>query len=63
MHSFGLNDDIYCHLSASLCAGFLAVTAGSPFDVIKSRCMGEHVGSMQNRQGGEATVNALRCLF
>ncbi|KAI3433585.1 hypothetical protein D9Q98_003396 [Chlorella vulgaris] len=39
MHSFGLNDDIYCHLSASLCAGFLAVTAGSPFDVIKSRCM------------------------
>lgn len=40
MASFGFHDNVYCHLSASLCAGFLAVAAGSPFDVIKSRAMG-----------------------
>ncbi|EFN59406.1 hypothetical protein CHLNCDRAFT_48478 [Chlorella variabilis] len=39
MASFGFHDNVYCHLSASLCAGFLAVAAGSPFDVIKSRAM------------------------
>ena len=27
MHSFGFHDNVYCHLSASLCAGFIAVSA------------------------------------
>lgn len=40
MRSFGFHDNVYCHLAASLCAGFLAVAAGSPFDVVKSRAMG-----------------------
>ncbi|KAL4430927.1 hypothetical protein ABPG75_006183 [Micractinium tetrahymenae] len=39
MRSFGFQDNVRCHLAASLCAGFLAVAAGSPFDVIKSRAM------------------------
>ena len=34
-------DNVYCHLASSLCAGFLAVVVGSPADVIKSRMMGE----------------------
>ncbi|GAB4817944.1 hypothetical protein N2152v2_004990 [Parachlorella kessleri] len=32
-------DNVYCHLAASLCAGFIAVVVGSPADVIKSRMM------------------------
>jgi solute carrier family 25 uncoupling protein 8/9 len=39
MRSFGFQDNVYCHLASSLCAGFLAVMAGSPFDVVKSRAM------------------------
>lgn len=39
MRRFGFRDNVYCHLAASLCAGLLAVSAGSPFDVIKSRAM------------------------
>ena len=40
MATFGFRDNVYCHLSASLAAGVLAVLAGSPFDVVKSRSMG-----------------------
>lgn len=29
MHSLGFQDNVYCHLSASLCAGFIAVSCGS----------------------------------
>lgn len=41
IRKFGFHDNVPCHLAASLCAGFLAVVAGSPFDVVKSRAMGE----------------------
>ena len=51
--SFGMSDNVYCHLSASVCAGFLAVAAGSPFDVVKSRAMGEPAGGV----GGQCSVH------
>ena len=40
IREFGFSDNVYSHLGASVCAGFLAVAAGSPFDVVKSRSMG-----------------------
>lgn len=46
MHTFGFSDNVQCHLSASLCAGFLAVLAGSPFDVVKSRSMGARASAL-----------------
>lgn len=35
-------DNVYCHITSGLGAGFVAVCVGSPVDVVKSRMMGEH---------------------
>ncbi|KAL6195489.1 hypothetical protein ACLB2K_031108 [Fragaria x ananassa] len=37
----GFTDNIFTHLLAGLCAGFFAVSIGSPVDVVKSRMMGD----------------------
>lgn len=39
-----VGDNVYCHLTASLGAGFFAVCIGSPVDVVKSRMMGAPAG-------------------
>jgi hypothetical protein len=33
-------DNVYCHITSGLGAGFVAVCVGSPVDVVKSRMMG-----------------------
>ncbi|KAL8146055.1 hypothetical protein AgCh_003982 [Apium graveolens] len=39
----GFSDNIFTHLLAGLGAGFFAVCIGSPFDVVKSRMMGDTI--------------------
>jgi solute carrier family 25 uncoupling protein 8/9 len=37
-------DNVYCHITSGLGAGFVATCIGSPVDVVKSRMMGDKVG-------------------
>lgn len=40
-----MGDNVYCHITSGLGAGFFAVLCGSPVDVVKSRMMGAPVGT------------------
>lgn len=38
-----MEDNVFCHIVSSSCAGFMACTVGSPVDVIKTRVMNADV--------------------